>query len=90
MARAQNYFLNFAATLPPTCLKCPVCGHNRVVADGWQCCSKIRNNHFHERRKKNNPKTHPQISRINIWWSKELCVPLWAIIKKTQNKTLTE
>lgn len=35
-------------------------------------------------------KAHPQISRINIWWSKELCVPLWAIIKKTQNKTLTE
>ena len=36
-------FVYFAATLPPTCLKRPVYGHNRVVADGWQCGSKIKN-----------------------------------------------
>ena len=30
------FFSKFAATLPPWCVKCPVYGQNRVVADGWQ------------------------------------------------------
>ncbi len=33
-------YMEFAATLPPTYLKCPVYGQNWVVADGWQVAAK--------------------------------------------------
>ena len=41
------YFCDFAATLPPICLKRPVYGHNRVVAV-WQ--QNPQNNIFHAKR----------------------------------------